>query len=346
MKRLAIIGAGPSGLAAAFALKNQNIVVEIFEKSASFCGRAASRYCHGTWLDTGANYLKSGSTEIEELLLKRLPTEDLARIEGDIWTFDGEGNLNPGNPAQNREAKWTYRSGISTLGKLLAARARAEIHLGTRVVALEKPGKSWLLVDADNNKRGPFDSILLTTPGPQTIDILEASPVAESLLEPIVEALRPTAYFRQFCFGFGLAGEFQRPGDFHALLNLDRKHVISWLGFENDKPGHVPPGWTVIVVQMNPQWSADHFGRDTADLAEAAWGHATKLLRWPDSEPDWFEAKRWMYAHPSSGADVAAARSGEDEGIYIAGDALVGKGRLNLALESGLRVAERIIAGI
>jgi predicted NAD/FAD-dependent oxidoreductase len=97
---------------------------------------------------------------------------------------------------------------------------------------------------------------------------------------------------------------------------------------------------------MNPKWSADHFERDATDLAASAWRHATKLLRWPDSTPDWFEAKRWMYAHPSSGADVAAARSGEDEGIYIAGDALVGKGRLNLALESGLRVAERIIAGI
>lgn len=346
MKRLAIIGAGPAGLAAAFALKDARMSVEIFEKSASLCGRAASRYCHGTWLDTGANYLKSGSPEIEELLLKRLPTEELARIDGDIWTFDGEGILSPGDLAQNLEAKWTYRSGISTLGRLLAAGAKAEIHPETRIIALEKLGESWLLADAAGSKHGPFEAILLTPPGPQTIDILEASRVAESLLQPLVEALRPAAYFRQFCFAFGLAVDFPRAGGFHALLNPDRKHVISWLGFENDKPGHVPPGWTVVVVQMNPQWSADHFERDAADLAAAAWGHATKLLRWPDSEPDWFEAKRWMYAHPSSGADVAAARSGEDEGIYIAGDALVGKGRLNLALESGLRVAERIIGRI
>jgi len=119
--RLAIIGAGLSGLAAAWKLRDSSVACSCFEKSRGVSGRATSRTRHDVRLDPGANYIKAEPEEIEHLLVEELPTEDLIRIPGDVWTFDESGSLSPGDPGLNATPKWNYRNGISTLGKLLAA---------------------------------------------------------------------------------------------------------------------------------------------------------------------------------------------------------------------------------
>jgi predicted NAD/FAD-dependent oxidoreductase len=343
MNPLAIIGAGPAGLAAAWKLKDSGLMTTVFEKSRGLCGRAASRTRHGVRLDPGANYIKTGSPEIEDLLLRELPSNDLARIERDVWTFDADSRIQEGDPKQNREPRWNYRSGISTLGKLLAAQCRAEIRRETRIACLHGSAGQWTLVDSDGARFGPFGTVLLTPPGPQTIKILEASELQDRRVSAVVNGLLPAQYFRQFCFAFGFKGSPERPGKFHALINSDRQHPIAWLSFENDKPGHVPAGTTVVIAQMQPDWSARYYDEKVEALVGLASQHATNLLQWPDLKADWFDVQRWKFAHPFKAAEQAALRAGEDMGIYVAGDALVGKGRVNLALETGLRAAERIL---
>ena len=63
-KRLAIIGAGPAGLAAAWKLRDAgDIEITMFEKSQGVFGRAATRSRHGVRLDPGANCrVRSDST--------------------------------------------------------------------------------------------------------------------------------------------------------------------------------------------------------------------------------------------------------------------------------------------
>ena len=342
MKRLAIIGAGPAGLAAAWKLRDSELEVTVFEKSRGLCGRAASRTRHGVRLDPGANYIKTGSPIIEDLLLRQLPAEELAKIDCDIWIFDSAGKIQPGDPLQNQETKWTYRSGISTLGKLLAAASGVEIRRETRIARIERKGETWNLLDSGGNRLGPFDRLLLTPPAPQTIEILQNSGIAAEL----IEALKPARYHRQFCFALGFDGERERPGDFHALINTDRKHPIAWLSFENDKPGHVPAGQTVVIVQMQPSWSAEHFEDDINELATFAGVQAIQLLGWDDAKPVWFDSQRWKFAHPYAAANLEKSRSAESDGIFVAGDALIGKGRVNKALETGLEAAGRILASV
>ncbi|MFT5468449.1 MAG: renalase [Verrucomicrobiales bacterium] len=344
-KRLAIIGAGPAGLAAAWELRQADFDVVVFEKSRGLCGRAASRTRHGVRIDPGANFIKTGSPEIERLLRQQLPADDLAEIVGDVWTHTADHELHPGDPNLNREAKWTYRSGISTLGKLLAAASGAEIIRETRIGRLDRKKDGWEVFDSAGDSRGVFDRLLLTPPAPQTIELLEASGLSsQTWASSLIKGLRPAEFHRQFCFAFGFEGDLERPGDFHASLNPDGRHPIAWLSFENDKPGHVPHGLTVVVCQMQPSWSATHFEDHTAGLAEIARRDLTRLLRWPDAKPEWFDAQRWKFAHPVAAADSALTRAGESHGLFIAGDALIGKGRVNRALETGLAAARRIAA--
>ncbi|MEM7010305.1 MAG: FAD-dependent oxidoreductase [Verrucomicrobiota bacterium] len=338
-KRLAIVGAGPAGLAAAWKLRNNSRIEKtIFEKSRGLAGRAASRSRHGVRLDPGANYIKTGSPLIEDLMLRQLPTDDLVQIDGDIWVHNERGEIQPGDPEQNREPKWTYRTGISTIGKLLAAESNANIIRETRIEEMSRSGSCWTLKDANGASHGPFDIVLLTPPGPQTVALLETCG------SKLTEVMGQVEYHRQFCFAFGFEGVLERPGDFHALINLNAKHPIAWLSFENDKPGHVPLGITVVGAQMQPAWSLERFDDEVGALAEVALGHVVDMLGWNDVEPLWFDSQRWKFAHPFTAAAAEQARAEESTGLFLAGDAFAGKGRVNLALESGIAAAERLAA--
>ena len=80
MNKLAIIGAGPSGLAAAYALKDEPLEITMLEKSRGVSGRAATRRREGACYDHGANYFK---TPTDRTILRtiaqvtRKPVEEL-----------------------------------------------------------------------------------------------------------------------------------------------------------------------------------------------------------------------------------------------------------------------------
>ena len=344
--RVAIIGAGPSGLAAAWQLRDAPVEVTVFEKSRGVAGRAASRTRHEARFDYGANYIKLDSPELEKIVHEELPVEDLVQIRGNVGTFDKSGLIAPGDPAQNRQAKWTYASGISTLGKHLAVASAADMRLVTRVTALRADAKGWHV--ATNGAAGTdeiaFDAVLMTPPAPQSRDILACSDIAAIDLPTIDAALAKARYHKQWCFALGFQQPLERRPDSFALINSDRDHAIAWLSFENDKPGRQLGGSTVIMVQMSPGWSERHFDASAEELLAEVRGSALSLLGLDERPVDWFDSQRWRYAHPYEPADSDGLSVAERQGLFFAGDALVGKGRVGESMLTGLRAAERIAA--
>ena len=57
----------------------------------------------------------------------------------------------------------------------------------------------------------------------------------------------------------GFDERINRPSDCCAMLNNDRKHAVSWLGFEDAKSGRVGADQSVIVAQMSPQWTESFY---------------------------------------------------------------------------------------
>ncbi len=236
-KRLAIIGAGPAGLAAAWRLRDvADIETTVFEKSKGVFGRAATRTRHGARLDPGANYFRTDLPEIAKMVRSELPSDDLVEIPGDIDVFDRFGTISAGDRSLNGETKWTYRHGINTLGKLLAEAAQCEIVFGTRVSGIQRNSRSllWEVFDEGSRGCGVFDTILLALPAPQAIALLpeDASFAAG--------ALAPATYQSQWSFTFAFDGVVNRwPGDTYAFINNDRRHEFAWVSRENAKPGRV-----------------------------------------------------------------------------------------------------------
>ena len=343
---IAIIGAGVSGLSAAHELMSKGHRVVVFEKSRGVSGRAGTRRRGAISVDHGANFFRTSDPEVARMVHDILPTDELVAIEGDVWTFDQTGAIVPGDAVQNSEPKYTYRRGINTLGKLLQAASGVEVRREIRIATLERQEGGWLLRDSGSASQGHFDLVITTVPGPQAVQLLRASTMAEDLQSALVEALRASRYNAQFSFILGYEENFGLSRKFHALVNSDGGHPVSWLSFEEDKPGHVPEGRSVLVVQMSPSWSSRRLEYPPEEILPEVMKEVCGLLPEAGPRPDWWDSQRWMLASPSSSVDLAGLRLGERENLFFAGDGLGGRGRVPLAMSSGFDCARRAMAAL
>jgi hypothetical protein len=353
MKQVAIVGAGAAGLAAAYRLDETAVETTVFEKSDVLTGRAATRTRGDVVYDYGANYLKSDDERVNELVAEAC-ADGLVDVDEPIYAFDGEGTVREGRDADDH--KWSYREGLHTLGGQLAAATDATVEHDCRVRALERAGEQWAVhLDGERGEpveRGPFDSVLLTPPAPQTAAILQATRWDDDRREALADAAAAVSYRTIYT----IVAAYDRAIDppWYALVNTDGGHEIGWLAREECKPGHVPAGQTVLVIQPAPDWSTAHWDTPvdrvvdeglalTADLLGDLGGDGWTAPDW--TAPEWTDEKGWRYALPNEGldqngvaADVTAA------GLFVAGDWVAGEARLHAALASGLDAGEAIDA--
>lgn len=336
---LAVVGAGVAGLAAAHRLRaaHSRLRVVVLEKSRTVGGRAATRRRYGATFDHGAQYFKTPSEPLRRFVAQTLPHDELRDIALPVWTFDGEGRISPGDPAQNAGPKWTYADGIARLAKELGR--DQEIRYDVRVGRLASGEEHYTVDDDDGQPIMEARAVLLTPPAPQALEIVEASDLAVECRDTIAAELR-AATFRP-CLSIVLG--YDRPParrPFYALVNTDRRHPIAWLAFEHLKPDRSMRRQGVLIAQMAPAWSLEHWEEDPESLMQTTAGLVASLLGEKLRPPQWLDRQGWRYALPDHGCD--AARLHAVDGLFFAGDYLQGQGRVHLALESGWDAAKRI----
>ncbi|HXZ05208.1 MAG TPA: FAD-dependent oxidoreductase, partial [Ktedonobacteraceae bacterium] len=155
MLSIAIIGAGCSGLAAAHELLDAGCAVTIFEQMHEVGGRAVSRKQQGFIYDYGAQYIKRGSQISISLITERFQLSDLIDIAKPVWIFDRDGHIQEGDPIQNADPKWNYRSGLSALARCMAQ--ELDIRLQTRIDYLQPGLTGWKLSNNRGEECGKFD---------------------------------------------------------------------------------------------------------------------------------------------------------------------------------------------
>ncbi len=338
--RLAIVGAGMAGLSAArrlMELRPDSSIV-IFEKSRGVGGRAATRERYGARFDHGAQYIKAPTPALESLL--RSADESPVDIGRPVWVFDRAGAIMPGDPEQNVAPKWTYRAGITTLAKALAR--GLDIRYESRIRHIDRANGSYLLFDETDAIVAAADAVLLTPPAPQTRAIVAASALPPGPQTALLRELDRVTYRPCLTLTLGYPPALQeRP--FYALVNTDRQHPIAWLAYEHLKPGRPTGDQHVLIAQMAPDWSNEHWHDALEELVTHVTALITDLLRESLPAARWGDRQGWRYALPDSGADFERLNRALP-GLFFAGDYTAGQGRVHLAIEQGWRVAERIAA--
>ena len=254
------------------------------------------------------------------------------------------------------------RGGIARLGERLLARTDATVERSTRVGSVvrdrerdrEDGADRWTLLDAESEgvgegegereELGTFDALLLTPPAPQTAGLLSTMSWDDSRRPPIYDAAAAVEYASVVTAVLHYPFELDPP--WYALVDTGGDHAVGWLAREECKDGHVPDGESLLVAQMGRAWSAERIDDDPGRVVGEATDHVAGLL---DDErladPDWTDYRGWRYALPRDGIEGDAHRACEDAGLYVAGDWVVGEGRLHAALKNGLEVGERIADG-
>jgi predicted NAD/FAD-dependent oxidoreductase len=260
----------------------------------------------------------------------------LVEVQGPVWTFDADGHVTKGPDADER--RWTYEDGITRLAKHLFGATAADVLLQTRIADVYHDGH-WRLADTEGTEYGPFDALLLNPPAPQTAPLLNETGVqaADRLGEAADEVRYRTGWTAVLGYDFDLDAPY------YALANADEEHEVGWIGREEQKPGHVPDGASVLVVQANPQWAAERYDTPPQENVHTLARHAADIVgdrRLRD--PDWTDHQGWKYALAAEGVEDEAVRDAAAEGIYAAGDWVAGEGRVDAALQNGLETGEAL----
>jgi renalase len=341
MTSVGVVGAGGAAAAATYVIDETvpEVDVTILEKSAGLCGRAATRRHRDLTYDYGANYVKSDDARVVELLTETLSTEGLVDVTEPIYTFDGAGTVSEGRAADDH--KWTYREGLTQLAKRLLDRTDVTVHAETRIERIVNEADQWRLRDATGRVWGPFEVLLVNPPAPQTADLLADADWDAQAGADLITAARDVGYRSIWSGVLHYGFELDRP--YYALVNTDDDHEVGWFAREACKPGHVPQGETLLVVQASPDWSAEHFDDDPADNLATLADHAADVLADNRlSDPDWTDHQGWRYALPENGVRDGAVDAAASHDLYPVGDWVAGEARLHAALRNGLDTGEEI----
>ncbi|MFC4448651.1 NAD(P)/FAD-dependent oxidoreductase [Halorussus aquaticus] len=344
MTRIAVVGAGVAGLGVAYALRETDAEVTVFERRESVGGRAATRRRDDCVYDVGANYCKDDDERVTGLLAGEL-ADGLVETEGPVWTFDADGEISEGRG--DDAPKWTYREGLAALGDRLREASGATVRTGTEVAALARESAAtgsesdgWR-VETDSGDELAADGLVLTPPAPTTAYLLDRADWNDPLRGDLVDAAADVPY--RTLLSVALHYPYRADLPYYALVNADKDHDLGWVSREECKPGHVPGGESLLVVQPSPEWSRNRYDDADDEIAVAAADRVAELLDDPDRyQFDWADVVRWRDALPDSGADRATLDRGADADLFFAGDWVVGEGRVHAALRSGLETGERI----
>ena len=320
--RIGIVGAGICGLAAARTLHQLGHQAVVFEKSRAPGGRVWT-YRKGEYVwDSGATSIAPRGKRIQDVLLKELSTEGLVPIQKPIYVHTGL-RISPGHP--NGAPRYTYFKGNAELPLRLAE--GLDIRLDSSVDSIERVGTGYKILEEE------FDGLILTAPVPQTTLLLwslgESRPMANVKYRPCLSIM------------LGFDAELP-PTNYHAILDTDQVHPMTWLCLESVKSqGRAPAGGSTMVAQMSAGYSHNYYEREDEALVRAATGYVERLYGDKFQSPTVSKVKRWKYSQPESFASYEHVNP-KGSRLLIASDGILG-GHVEDAYEVGTLTARQIV---
>ena len=323
--RVAVVGAGMAGAAAARVLADHGHAVQVFEKSRGAGGRMATRRDEGGAWDFGAPGFAARDPRFRRQLADWHRRGLVAREVG------VQGVLAAGRFVAESTARgaWVGLPGMNALARDLLD--GIDLETGVRIAALCREGEGWLLRDETGQARGEADRVLIAVPPAQAAPLVAESRTLHALAQSA--SMQPCWALR-----LRLAAPPALP---FAAARLEDE-VLAWCGGDAGHPGRAGRGlhW---VLQATAGWSAAQLELAPEAAAAALFDAWCRVLG-PLADGlvvAQAEAHRWRYARPvvHAGPEFAFDR---EAGLLLAGDWLRGP-RVEDAWLSGVAAAGALL---
>ena len=216
-KKIAIIGAGVSGLVAARELINRGYEVKVFEKSQGLGGRASTRRLPWANIDLGVQYFTATNPLFQRDVSRWAKRQQVAQ-----WCFTPrvyDGTTLKKSP--DNQQRWVGTSAMRVLSHDIGA--DVDVVLGQHIQRLEHSTLGWRLVSAN----GPFeyfDWVVSTLPFEQAQPLISPH---SSMLDAILPPHRSV-------WALALATQGLVPASLQGVFSKDS---VRWLSRASLKPG-------------------------------------------------------------------------------------------------------------
>jgi hypothetical protein len=320
--RVAVVGAGMSGLVAARTIADHGHAVQVFEKEHVAGGRMSTRWMDEYAFDDGAQYFTVRDERFERWVGSWVESGIVKRWDGRIRVLRN-GDIRPENREQIR---YVGVPGMNSVTRHLSD--SLSVRWDTCVGRIRKEGRAIVLFDEKGAQLGGYDALIVSTPPEQGLQLLSG-------VTPLVG--RVAGVRMDPCWSVMLA--FRDPLDLDADGLFIHGSALVWASRNSSKPGRgTADTW---VLHAGSEWSSAHLELDPDEVA----GQLTKTFfdaaGSPAVEPLLVSAHRWRHARTANPLEEECLWDPEEK-IGVCGDWCC-RSRIEGAYLSGAAVAGRIL---
>lgn len=332
ISRIAVIGAGISGLMAARTLQDHGLPVTVFEKSRGLGGRMATRrtdFPHASF-DHGTQYFRARDQRfqryvdswLQEGLIARWPDASLGDGQR-IVTMD-DGTI---GPLVDAEASYVGVPAMNSLCKHLAD--ALDIQKQTRIGEILPDGPGWHLWDEAGENLGQFDRVIVAIPADQAVLLLRHD-------GRLVEKIKNVNFHP--CWSAMVA--FEQPLTNDWVGAFPQKSSLAWVARNSTKPKR-NSAFEHIVLQGTADWSAANEGSPPNAIAEELLLEFWRVSGIAPAEVSYMNAHWWKYSTPCH-KQIDGCYLDDSKTVAVCGDWVL-NGRVEGAFLSGMAAAGRIL---
>ncbi len=320
--RVAVIGAGIAGLAAARNLSDAGHRVTVFEKARGPGGRTATRREAERRFDHGAQYFTARDAAFRRHVRSWRHDGVVGSWTARLGRITADGALTIGSG----DDRLVAIPGMNGLARHLGA--GLDLRFRTRIDGLEHAGRGWRLDHGGDQDAGLYDAVIVSAPAPQAADLVR--PVSPEL------ARRAAGVAFTPCLAVAASPADTEQPPFDAAFVAD--DVLAWTAADHSKPGRAgPPTW---VLHGTGEWSTASVDLEPGYAIEALCGRFEALTGIAlDRATAVFH--RWRHARAAAPL-TAGALADEPRHLVLCGDWCAGESRVENAWLSGIAAAARV----
>jgi len=313
MQRIAVIGAGMSGLACASRISATGAKIEIFDKGRRLGGRLATRIQDGFAFNHGAPSFTAIGQEFTRLMAELLEADSAAKTSMPANEFVGAPHMN------------------DLLGPLTASH---DVYQSVEICALEIKQRSWHLKSVTGSSLGPFDAVALCIPAPQ----------ARQLIQPFNPewAVNLDTVCYTPCLTMMVALNDCKQ---NLKSKIFESHNVIAKQIRQSTMNALSSDQTIrLVVHATPEWSKQNINREPQEIARDLLKEFLSLNALDQQRPAFLQAHRWRYAQVKKPLGLTCLWDSKAQ-FGLAGDWCLGP-NVEHAYESGITLANKISSSL